>query len=140
MLDNRYSGKNASGIQKKDISSGRVDILEEQINSFIANPIGIGVGNGKYKRQALSSDITAASHNEIGRLIEEHGIFGLVILIGLLIIPLFNIWNSTNYQRGFLISFFLIWFLTINHSAMRVGLPGFIYALSLIKITNTEDE
>ncbi|WKD86513.1 hypothetical protein KCTC32516_01889 [Polaribacter huanghezhanensis] len=140
MLDNRYAGKNASGVQKEDITSGRVDILEEQVSSFIANPLGIGVGNGKYKRQALSNDITAASHNEIGRLIEEHGISGLIILIGLIIIPLFNIWNSNNYQRSFLLSFYLIWFLTINHSAMRIALPGFIYALSLIIITDDEEE
>ena len=140
MLDNRYAGKNARGIQKEDITSGRIDILETQIIGFVDTPLGIGVGNGKYKRQELDTHVTAASHNEAGRLIEEHGIFGFTILIGLLIIPLFNIWNSTNYQRAFLISFYLIWFLTINHSAMRIALPGFIYALSLIIITNDEDE
>lgn len=140
MLDNRYTGKNASGIEKEDVTSGRIDILEVQIQSFVSNPLGIGVGNGKYKRQELDKDITAASHNEAGRLIEEHGIFGIVMLIGLLISPLFNIWFSSNYHRGFLIAFYLIWFLTINHSAMRIALPGFIYALSLIKIDDDERE
>lgn len=140
MLDNRYTGKNATGVQKEDITSGRVDVLETQIQSFVSNPLGIGVGNGKYKRESKNSDITAASHNEAGRLIEEHGIFGVVILIGLLISPLFNIWFSSNYHRGFLIAFYLIWFLTINHSAMRIALPGFIYALSLIKIADDENE
>ncbi|WP_347175233.1 O-antigen ligase family protein [Polaribacter uvawellassae] len=139
MLDNRYTGKNARGIQKEDITSGRLDIVEEQIQSFITNPLGIGVGNGKYKRLNSGEKITAASHNEAGRLIEEHGVFGLVILIGLLITPLFNILSSTNYQRGFLIAFFLIWFLTINHSAMRIALAGFIYALSLIIIIDEEE-
>lgn len=138
MLDNRYAGKNASGVQKEDITSGRSDILETQINNFIVNPLGIGVGNGKYKRIESEKNVTAVSHNEAGRLIEEHGIFGVIILIGLLIIPLFNIWFSTNYQRGYLIAFYLIWFLTINHSAMRIALPGFIYALSLIIITENE--
>lgn len=138
MLDNRFTGKNASGIQKADVSSGRIDIFEEQIKSFISNPLGIGVGNGKYKRLSLDSGITAASHSEVGRLIEEHGILGVIILIGLIIIPIFNIWYSNNYKRGFLIAFYLIWFLTINHSAMRIALPGFIYALSLIKIDNNE--
>jgi hypothetical protein len=140
MLNNRYTGKNASGVQKEDISSGRVDILETQIQSFVDNPLGIGVGNGKYKRESENSDITASSHNEVGRLIEEHGIFGIIMLIGLLTSPLFNILYSNNYQRAFLISFFLIWFLTINHSAMRIALPGFIYALSLIIITDDEEE
>ena len=140
MLDNRYTGKNASGIQKEDISSGRGEIIQRQVQSFILTPLGIGVGNGKYKRLGSSNRVTAASHNEIGRLLEEHGVFGLIILIGLIIIPLFNIWFSNNYQRGFLLAFYLIWFLTINHSAMRIALPGFIYALSLIIITDEEDD
>ncbi len=140
MLDNRYAGKNARGVEKEDITSGRADIIEGQIQSFIAKPFGIGVGNGKYKRLNSEKNITAASHNEIGRLIEEHGIFGLIILIGLLIVPVFNFWFSTNYKKSFLIAFYLIWFLTINHSAMRIALPGFIYALSLIIITVNEEE
>ena len=139
MLDNRYAGKNASGVQKEDITSGRLEILQMQTQVFGANPFGIGVGNGKYKRLELSKDVTAASHNEAGRLVEEHGIFGIISLIGLLIIPIFNFWYSTNKQRGYLIAFYLIWFLTINHSAMRIALPGFIYALSLIIIPYADE-
>ena len=138
MLDNRYTGKNARGVQKEDISSGRVAIFQKQLENFIKTPLGIGVGNGKYKRQLSDNHITAASHNEVGRLIEEHGFIGFIILLGLLIIPLINIWQEGNYQRAFCLAFYLLWFLTINHSAMRIAFPGFIYALSLIKITENE--
>jgi len=138
MLDNRYTGKNARGVQKADISSGRVDILDRQIKSFIDNPLGIGVGNGKYKRRLSSNKVTAASHNEVGRLIEEHGVIGILLLMGIIIIPLFNFINGNNYQRAFTTAFYLFWFLTINHSAMRIAFPGFIYALSLIKIVDNE--
>ena len=140
MLDNRYTGKNASGVQKEDISSGRGEILAIQMKNFILNPLGIGVGNGRFKREGSGERVTGASHNEIGRLIEEHGVIGFIILIGLIIVPLFNIWFSNNYQRGFLLAFYLIWFLTINHSAMRIALPGFIYALSLIIIIDDEED
>ena len=139
MLDNRYTGKNASGVQKEDISSGRGDILAEQIKSFTENPLGIGVGNGKYKRQGAISNVTAASHNEVGRLIEEHGIIGFIILILLLLLPLANFWYGNNYQRAFISAFYIFWFLTINHSAMRIAFPGFIYGLSLINITHEKD-
>lgn len=140
MLDNRYAGKNSKGIEKKDITTGRVGIIKHQFNSFITEPLGIGVGNGKYKRElSNNSKLTGTSHNEIGRLLEEHGIIGLVILVGLLIVPLFNFWVSNNYQRSFIIAFYLLWFLTINHSAMRIAFPGFIYALSLIIITDDEE-
>ena len=140
MLDNRYTGKNAAGIQKKDISTGRGDLIAFQFNNFFENPLGIGVGNGKYERMKSNERITAASHNEVGRLVEEHGIIGFVLLLLLLIVPLINFFKANNFQKGFIIAFYVMWFLTINHSAMRVALPGFIYALSLIRITDIEND
>ncbi len=81
MLNNRYTGKNASGVQKKDITTGRADIFAVQFENFLANPLGIGVGNGKYERKKSLKKVTAASHNEVGRLLEEHGFIGLLLLI-----------------------------------------------------------
>jgi O-antigen ligase len=140
MLENRYTGKNSIGVQKKDISSGRLDIIENQTSNFIKNPMGIGVGNGKYKRLSEIKKVTGASHNEIGRLLEEHGILGFFLLVLLLLTPMFNFFRGDYFQKSFIISFYILWFLTINHSAMRIALPGFIYALSLIKITDYEEE
>jgi len=137
MLDNRYAGKNASGIQKEDITSGRVEILDAQFKNFLQNPLGIGVGNGKYSRE-LTGEV-GASHNEIGRMIEEHGLIGLFLLLLLLIQPLSVFWKSNNYQRAFLISFYLLWLLTINHSAMRIVFPGFIYGLCLMRIVDDDE-
>lgn len=139
MLNNRYTGKNAIGVQK-DITSGRTKIFSVQFDNFLENPLGIGVGNGKYKRLDSTVKVTAASHNEVGRLLEEHGYIGFFLLILLMSIPFFNFFRGDFYQKGFILSFYLIWFLTINHSAMRIALPGFIYALSLIRITNYEEE
>lgn len=135
MLTNRYLGVNEYGVLKKDITSGRLKILNSQINNFIENPIfGIGVGNGKYQRNEISETIPAASHNEMGRLLEEHGLIGVLSLLLLLISPV-SIFIRINYfQRAFLASFFIFWFLTINHSAMRIAFPSFIYGLSLITI------
>jgi O-antigen ligase len=140
MISNRYAGKNAKGIQKKDISAGRGAIFNAQLESFYESPFfGIGVGNGKYKRMETNVNITAASHNEISRLFEEQGLFGIIALFILLIKPLLNILFSNMYQRSFLISFYIFWFFTINHSAMRLAFPSFIYGLSLINI-QTNDE
>ncbi len=140
MIDNRYAGKNASGIKKKDATAGRGKLFEAQIESFYESPIfGIGVGNGKYKRLESGEKITAASHNEASRLIEEHGLLGIISLLILLIVPLPGIYFGNNYQRAFLISFFIFWFLTINHSAMRIAFPAFVYGLSLIRITPDEE-
>jgi hypothetical protein len=139
MLENRYTGKNAKGVQKEDITSGRTEIISSQFDSFYDSPwFGIGVGNGKYKRMESGENITAASHNEMTRLIEEHGFLGIVILLILILVPIEHFMKSSNYQRAFLLSFYAFWFLTINHSAMRVAFPGFIYGLSLIKITQKD--
>ena len=139
MLDNRYTGKSAKGFKTEDVTSGRADIFELQFENFIDNPLGIGVGNGKFKRKFNVHEVTAASHNEIGRLLEEHGYIGFFLLLLLLIVPLFNFFRGNYYQKALIISFYLMWFLTINHSAMRVALPGFIYALSLIIITDIDE-
>ena len=140
LISNRYAGKNAKGVQKKDASAGRGAIFEAQLESFRESPFfGIGVGNGKYKRMETNVDITAAAHNEISRLFEEQGLLGIIALLILLFKPLVNIYFGTMYQRSFLISFYVFWFLTINHSAMRLAFPGFIYGLSLIKITNNHE-
>ena len=140
LISNRYAGKNVKGVQKKDATAGRAAIFEAQLESFYKSPFfGIGVGNGKYKRMQSNIKTTAAAHNEISRLLEEQGILGFIALLILLFKPLVNIYFGTMYQRSFLISFYIFWFLTINHSAMRLAFPGFIYGLSLIKITTDHE-
>jgi len=138
MLENRYTNKNASGIVKKDVTSGRTLIFNSEIDGLYENPIfGMGVGSGKFKRLEDTGRIIA-SHNEVSRLLGEHGLIGIGILLLLFFAPLFNAWNQPPYAKAFLGAFFIFWFLTINHSAMRVSFPGFIYGLSLITITLKE--
>jgi hypothetical protein len=78
-----------------------------------------------------------ASHNEISRLFSEHGIFGVIILFLLIITP---IAYRTNRKGNMLFySFLIFWFATINHSAMRIAAPGFIYGLALLHVTNEKN-
>ena len=141
MLNNRYAGKNANGTRKVDATSGRGEVLAMQLESFKEAPVfGIGVGNGKYKRQLSDKTVTAASHNETSRLIEEHGLVGIIILVLLLAVPLARFYQSNYDQRAFIAAFLVFWFLTINHSAMRIAFPGFMYALSLIQISDNDSE
>ncbi len=106
---------------------------------FLDNPIfGIGVGKNKEYREQTTG-IEAASHNEISRMLAEHGSLGLFALLILLITPLVLYLN--NKQNIFLFSFLIFWLLTINHAAMRLAAPAFIYALSLLKVKfETEHE
>ena len=140
MLVNRYTNKNAKGIEKSDISTGRIDLFESELDVFFENPFfGIGVGGGKYHRME-EMGIEAASHNEVSRLLGEHGMIGVIILMILGIIPLKHMFKQPLLTRSFLSAFYLFWFLTINHSAMRIAFPAFIYGLSLIVIINNEEK
>ncbi len=132
MINNRYTNKNASGTQKKDVSAGRETLIEYELNAFKDNPIfGIGAGKGKDYRYQRSG-IVAASHNEMTRLLAEHGIFGAMALLIILLVPFLVRFNMKS--NIYFYSFFLTWFLTINHSATRIAAPAFIYALSLIDV------
>jgi len=132
-IDKRYANEDASGRKKEDVTTGRKDLVSFELNEFVKNPF-FGVGVGKIKEIRLEEEqILAASHNEVSRILSEHGLFGIFALLVLLIAPLsFRINNRKNL---YFYSFYLFWFLTINHSSMRIAAPSFIYGLSLLNIT-----
>jgi hypothetical protein len=136
MILNRYKGEDALGREKISKFSGREELAAVEFQMFIENPIfGVGVGKNKEYREEMTG-ISAASHNEITRMLAEHGVFGVVNLFILFFTPLVIYIN--NKQHIFLLSFFIFWFLTINHASMRIAAPAFIYALTLLKVTIVE--
>jgi O-antigen ligase len=139
MVDNRYANKNARGVLKKDISAGRIDIFKAEWNGFIENPFfGIGVGTGKFVR-GEELGLRSASHNEMSRLLGEHGALGLIMIFILFFVPIVTMNKQTLRSRAFLSAFLLFWFLTVNHSAMRLAMPAFIYGLAVITIVNNKE-
>lgn len=132
MIENRYANKDARGREKEDKLGGREQIADTELKMFIEDPVwGIGVGKNKEYREEMTG-IVAASHNEITRLLAEHGSFGIAAFIILLFTPLILYFN--NREHIFLLPFFIFWLLTINHAAMRIAAPAFIYALTLLKV------
>ena len=132
MIENRYANKDARGREKADKLGGREQIAETELKMFMENPVwGIGVGKNKEYREQMTG-IEAASHNEITRLLAEHGVFGILAFIILLFTPLILYFN--NREHIFLLPFFIFWLLTINHTAMRIAAPAFVYALTLLKV------
>lgn len=132
LIDKRYANQDARGREKKSQLSGREEIIESEITYFLDNPItGIGVGMGKEMRQKLGG-VAVASHNEITRMLAEHGLFGIVGLLILFITPF--VLYIHNRQHLYFLSFFVFWLLTINHAAMRTAAPAFVYALTLLSV------
>lgn len=136
MILNRYKGEDALGREKASKFSGREELAAVEIQMFMDNPIiGVGVGKNKEYRKEMTG-ISAVSHNEITRMLAEHGLLGIVNLLILIITPF--VFYLDNKQHVLLLSFFIFWLLTINHASMRIAAPAFIYALTLLKVTIIE--
>ena len=133
-IEKRYANQNARGIEKEDITTGRGALFAREVAEFLENPLfGVGVGRIKDIR-FQKTGIHAASHNEMSRIISEHGLLGILAFSILLLAPLFFRFGDRSNVLFF--SFYFFWLLTINHSAMRIAAPAFIYGLSLIHVTN----
>lgn len=134
LLGNRYTNRDAAGQLKEDITTGRVELVETELQAFINHPVsGIGVGKG-YEYRLENQGISIATHNEISRMLSEHGLLGLVAILILILVPII-FWTKFKNNYYFL-AFLAFWFLTINHSAMRIALPGFVYGLALLYIVD----
>ncbi|WP_431158298.1 O-antigen ligase family protein [Winogradskyella poriferorum] len=132
LIDKRYANQDVSGRAKDDLSTGRITLFMDDLQGFIENPIlGVGANGAKELRLKKGMGIKA-SHNELSRLFSEHGSFAFFILFILILVPLF--YRIENKRNIFFYSMLGFWFATINHSAMRIAAPGFIYALALINV------
>ncbi|MEP5935525.1 MAG: O-antigen ligase family protein [Winogradskyella arenosi] len=133
MLDKRYANEDALGRDKGDVTTGRGSLFMEEMDGFLKNPL-IGIGASRTKDIRINETGNhLPTHNEVGRLLGEHGMFGVIILLILIIKPL--VYRSTNTHNYFFYSFFFFWFATINHSAMRIAAPALFYGFALLNIT-----
>jgi hypothetical protein len=132
LINKRYANQDAQGREKASKFTGRGDIAATEIDMFLNNPVfGVGVAKGLEIRE-LETGILAASHDEITRMLAEHGSFGILGLLILAITPL--VLYLENKFNMFLLCFVAFWFLTINHAAMRTAIPAFVYSLSLLNV------
>jgi hypothetical protein len=132
LIDKRYANKDAQGRVKESRFTGREEVAQNEINTFLKNPIlGVGVGKGQEVRES-ETGVFIVSHDEITRMLAEHGTLGIIALLILLFTPLFL--YLENKFNMFLLCFVLFWLLTINHAAMRTAAPAFVYSLSLLNV------
>jgi O-antigen ligase len=132
LIDKRYANQDATGREKSDVSTGRSSLFLFELEAFKEHPF-FGVGVGKLKELRFEKEgVMAASHNEMSRILGEHGSFGLAAFLILLLTPL--VYRLENNQNIFAYSFLVFWLLTINHSAMRIAAPAFLYGFSVLKL------
>lgn len=132
LINKRYANQDAAGRAKKSQFTGREDIAQNEINTFFEYPIfGAGVGKGVEIRKKQTG-IFVVSHDEITRMLAEHGSLGALGLLILFVTPL--VLYLENKFNMYLLCFIAFWFFTINHAAMRTAVPAFVYSLSLLHV------
>ena len=132
LIDKRYANQDAAGREKESQFTGREEVAKNEIDMFLKNPIfGVGVGKGVELRYE-ETGVGVLSHDEITRMLAEHGSLGIIGLLILFFTPLFL--YVENKFNMFLLCFLAFWFLTINHAAMRTAAPAFVYSLSLLNV------
>ena len=132
LIDKRYSNQDAAGRAKTSKFTGREDVALNEWYTFLKNPIlGVGVGKGAEVRKA-ETGVETLSHDEITRMLAEHGSLGIIGLLILFFTPL--VLFLENKFNMFLLCFVTFWLLSINHAAMRTAAPSFIYSLSLLNV------
>lgn len=138
LINKRYANQDALGRDKESQLSGRENILQNEIDIFLNNPfLGIGVAKGFELREEMTGQIVV-SHNELTRTLAEHGSLGIAALLIVFWTPFFLYLD--NRQNLYVVSCVIFWLLTINHAAMRMAAPAFIYSLSLLKVSMFEED
>ncbi|WP_240472244.1 O-antigen ligase family protein [Mangrovimonas xylaniphaga] len=136
LLNLRYENKDHLGREKEDLTTGRGELLMDELEGFVSQPfLGIGSSRAKDMRYEIEGQ-GVTSHSEFSRTLAEHGILGVIILLILLFKPLDV--RFTNRQNYYFFAFLAFWFLTINHMSMRIAMPAFIYALALLHVTHDQ--
>ncbi len=109
--------------------TGRDRIMQADFIAFTQNPVlGIGPGQSKYWH-ALTFRVSSA-HTEYTRLLAEHGSLGILFVV-LMLSMAWSRWRrrASALSKALAIGFTVWTLLYLGHSAMRLMLPSFVFAL-----------
>lgn len=135
----RYSGETVGtlkGTKEKNfnvITTSRYKIFNGDLKLWSENPIfGVGVAASKHLREN-TKDITA--HIEASRLLAEHGVFGLIYMILIIIIGLNILRKNKNIIiRAQLFILFSIGIYTTFHSALRTFVTPLLVGVGCLNV------
>lgn len=119
------------------ISDSRVLIIDSELESFKKNIFfGAGVG-GSQRERYESSGVFVNSHNELSRLLGDHGLLGLFYLFALSILFFRNLYFPKNILNlVYLLPLICLVLLNLSHSGLRLSITSFLCALSFICLIN----
>lgn len=131
---NAYTG---GALQERYSSTSvgmRQTLMEEDLSLWSENPVlGVGPGMSKYYRAGLRG-MEVASHTEFTRLLSEHGTFGLLALLMLLVIAGVAYLRAPSALEKAWVSALSGWaFIEMSHSAMRIMAISFLFGLAMVQ-------
>lgn len=131
-LTYRYKAIDAKTGKERDITTGRELLFMKELDLFRENK-AFGVGPGmavKFHERQFGQIV--ASHSEYSRLISEHGVFGVLALIIMILAPITHILQSNKMIRPLLAALLVVSLFAMLHSAMRLGAIGFLYGWAFL--------
>lgn len=116
-------------------TSNRSEILESDLQLLMESPVmGTGVGISKYARAEYFGS-SASSHTEFSRLIAEHGSFGILVILILILMTILNFKRQkTNLGKSLVVGFVVWSVFYMFNSGMRLGAPSLIWGFTFITI------
>lgn len=132
---NDFTGGNLQARFEESDPTNRGDILYTDIEIFLENPIfGVGVGESFFEYLKMMDQITA-SHTEFSRLLSEHGIFGILAIVCLILMFIHNLRRQNSSAGKALVAGLFAWSnLFMLNAGMRLAAPAFILALSCVSV------
>lgn len=138
----RYQGETSGTLSgEKEITlntltTGRFDILVSDIEMWLDHPVW-GVGGGISSTYRVNYGVhEIAAHTEYSRVLAEHGLWGLFILLILnFYIPWIIFSQRNRVEAAFVMAFFIIAVLTTFHAGMRTFTTPLLLGMSVIRIT-----
>ena len=140
-ISRRYEStitKKSSGAGQSGNYADRSLIMKDDLEAFMNSPLlGNGPeGSAEFRRNKYHHNSTA--HTEYTRLLGDHGLLGVGVLIILFSSFLRYYRNRKGDNKIILGGFMSISLLTMLHAAMRLAIPGLAFGLALIDV-NLED-
>ncbi|MDZ4712091.1 MAG: O-antigen ligase family protein [bacterium] len=135
LLEMRFKGESMYNKEKNNMFSGREEIFSEDLEIFKDNVLtGVGPGLAGEKREEMTG-IMAAAHIEYSRLLAEHGIFGMIAILIIILVPIKVFFQLKSTDDKILLILCVVFvYVTLGHAAMRTAAPGFIFGLAFINI------
>ena len=117
--------------------TGRDRIALGDLQIFLANPI-FGIGPGQARDRRTTDVGVTAAHTEFSRLLAEHGLFGLLALLMLVLLSVMHFRRARTPEAQALVAATISWsFLFMAVSAMRLAAPAFMYGLAAVTLLTT---